>query len=369
MSFRDCIDRYADFDFPGFFAHVSDADVERALAAEKPGVTDFLTLLAPAATQHIEAMAQRASQLTMQHFGRTIQMFIPLYLSNHCTNRCAYCGFNVGNDMPRRVLDLDAIEAEAEAIARTGMQHVLILTGEDRRITPPEYIAAAARCLKRHFASVSIEVYPLHEAEYRDLRAAGVDGMTVFQETYDPVTYRRVHLGGKKRDYGWRLDAPERAARAGLRLVNIGPLLGLAEPRREIFFTGLHARYLEDHFLQTEVAISLPRINPAEGAFDADYNIGDKQFVQFMTAVRIFLPRAGITVSTRERAEFRDAILPLGVTRFSAGSSTGVGGYVDPPDAKALQFEITDQRSVADVASALVARRYQPVFKDWDGSL
>lgn len=208
MSFRDCIDRYADFDFPGFFARVSDADVERALAAEKPGVTDFLTLLAPAAANSIEAMAQRASQLTVQHFGRTIQMFIPLYLSNHCTNRCAYCGFNVGNDMPRRVLDLDAIEAEAEAIARTGMQHVLILTGEDRRITPPDYIAAAARCLKRHFASISIEVYPLHEAEYRDLRAAGVNGMTVFQETYDPVTYRRVHLGGKKRDYGWRLDAP-----------------------------------------------------------------------------------------------------------------------------------------------------------------
>jgi len=369
MSFRDCIDRYADFDFSGFFARVSDADVERALAEEKPGVTDFLTLLAPQAAGRLEAMAQRASQLTVQHFGRTIQMFIPLYLSNHCTNRCAYCGFNVGNDMPRRVLDLDAIEAEAEAIARTGMQHVLILTGEDRRITPPEYIAAAARCLKRHFASVSIEVYPLHEAEYRDLRAAGVDGMTVFQETYDLVIYRRVHLGGKKRDYGWRLDAPERAARAGLRLVNIGPLLGLAEPRREIFFTGLHARYLEDHYLQTEVAISLPRINPAEGCFDADYRIGDKQFVQFMTALRIFLPRAGITVSTRERAEFRDAILPLGVTRFSAGSSTGVGGYVDPPDADALQFEITDQRSVADVAAALVARRYQPVFKDWDGSL
>ncbi|SDH97043.1 2-iminoacetate synthase ThiH [Propionivibrio dicarboxylicus] len=369
MSFRDSIDRYADFDFPGFFERVTDADVERALAAEKLSVTDFLTLLAPPAARRIEAMAQRASQLTVQHFGRTIQMFIPLYLSNHCNNRCAYCGFNVGNDMPRRVLDLDAIEAEAEAIARTGMQHVLILTGEDRRITPPEYIAAAARCLKRHFASVSIEVYPLHEEEYRALRAAGVDGMTVFQETYDPVTYRRVHLGGKKRDYGWRLDAPERAARAGLRLVNIGPLLGLAEPRREIFFTGLHARYLEDHYLQTEVAISLPRINPAEGSFDADHRIGDKSFVQFMTALRMFLPRAGITVSTRERAEFRDAILPLGVTRFSAGSSTGVGGYVDPPDADALQFEITDQRSVAEVAAALVARRFQPVFKDWDGSL
>ena len=227
MSFQTVIDQYAGFDFAGFFTQVSDIDVAQSLAKEKLGVLDFLTLLSPQAVGQLEAMAQRARRMTVQQFGRTIQMFIPLYLSNHCTNRCAYCGFSAGNEMPRRVLSLAEIEAEAEVIARTGIQHVLILTGEARRVTPVDYLVDAVRCLKRRFASISIEVYPLEEEEYRRLREAGIDGMTVFQETYDPAVYKRVHLGGKKRNFRWRLDAPERAARAGLRLVNIGPLLGL----------------------------------------------------------------------------------------------------------------------------------------------
>ena len=210
-------------------ASVTDADVTRSLSKDSLGATDFLTLLSPRAGDYLEAIAQGAQQLTVQHFGRTIQMFIPLYLSNHCKNRCTYCGFNVTNEIPRRVLSLAEIEREAEAIARTGMQHVLILTGEDRRATPLEYLCDAVAVLKRYFASVSIEIYPLHTEEYAQLKAAGVDGMTVFQETYDPAVYKSVHLGGKKRDFAWRLDAPARAAEAGLRTVNIGPLLGLAD--------------------------------------------------------------------------------------------------------------------------------------------
>ena len=246
------------------------------------------------------------------------------------------------------------------------MQHVLFLTGEAHHITPMDYLVEAARCLKRHFASVAIEVYPLEVAEYRQLQEAGVDSMTVFQETYNQEVYKRVHLGGKKMDYHWRLNAPERAAQGGMRAVNLGALLGLAEPRSEIFFTGLHARYLENKYLETEVALSLPRFNEAEGDFQPDYLVNDKTFVQFMTALRIFLPRAGLTISTRESAAFRDRILPLGATRYSAGSSTGVGGYTEIKVEQTPQFEITDDRSVEEVARAIVALGYQPVFKDWD---
>ncbi len=369
MSFHETVEQYQDFDFAGFFDQVTDTDVEQSLAAEKPGTLDFLTLLSPKAAAHLEAMAQKAHQLTVQQFGRTIQMFIPLYLSNHCNNQCAYCGFNHSNEIPRRKLTLDEIDNEARAIAATGMQHVLILTGEAGRVTPMDYLVEAARCLKRHFASVAIEVYPLEVEDYRRLREAGVDGMTVFQETYDKDVYKRVHLGGKKRIFRWRLDAPERAAQAGMRVVNIGALLGLAEPRSEIFLTGLHARYLEDKYLETEVAVSLPRFNEAEGDFLPDYLVDDKTFVQFMTALRIFLPRAGMTISTRESAAFRDRILPLGATRYSAGSSTGVGGYAEGMEKQTPQFEITDGRSVKEVAAAIMSRHYQPVFKDWDTGL
>jgi len=366
MSFYEIVEQYKGFDFESFFNQVTDAAIERSLAREKPGTMDFLTLVSPKAAGHLEAMAHKAHRLTVQYFGRTIQLFIPLYISNHCNNQCIYCGFNHNNPILRRKLSIAEIEEEARAIARTGMQHVLFLTGEAHHMTSMEYLVEAARCLKRYFASVAIEVYPLETEEYRLLQQAGVDGMTLFQESYNEEVYRRVHQAGKKMDYHWRLNAPERAARGGLRAVNIGPLLGLAEPRSEIFFTGLHARYLENSFLDTEVAVSLPRFNEAEGEFQPDYLVDDKTFVQFMTALRLFLPRAGLTISTRESAAFRDRILPLGATRYSAGSSVGVGGYAENQAEQALQFEITDERSVEEVARAIVACGYQPVYKDWD---
>jgi 2-iminoacetate synthase len=258
MSFFTTIEQFEGFDTERFFAEMTDAAIERSLAAAKPGTMDFLTLLSPRAASHLEAMARKAHQLTVQHFGRTIQMFIPLYISNHCTNHCAYCGFNHNNPILRRKLDLDEIEAEAQAIARTGMRHVLFLTGEAPQITPLSYLLDAARLLKRYFASVAIEVYPLSTDDYRQLHLAGVDGVTLFQETYNQAVYRRVHPAGRKRDYHWRLDSPERAAQGGMRVVNIGPLLGLAEPRREIFLTGLHARYLENISLHHTSKIQLP---------------------------------------------------------------------------------------------------------------
>lgn len=366
MSFIKTLEQYRDVDCAGFFDRVTDESIERSLTADRLRPLDLLTLLSPRAAGHLEAMAHRAHRLTVQQFGRTIQMFIPLYLSNHCTNGCAYCGFNHANPILRRTLSVAEIEAEARAIARTGMRHVLMLTGEAPHLTPMTYLVEAARCLKRYFASVAIELYPLAVDEYRQLVEAGVDGMTLFQETYDPEVYRRVHLFGRKTDYRWRLDAPERAARGGMRVVNLGPLLGLAEPRREIFFTALHARWLERTFPDTEVAISLPRFNEAEGDFQPDFQVDDRLFVQCMTALRLFLPRAGMTISTRESAAFRDRILPLGATRYSAASSTGVGGYAVQAPEQTPQFEITDTRSVDEVAAAIAARGYQPVFKDWD---
>ena len=366
MSFLTTIERWHDFDFAGFFRTVDERAVARSLARQRLDEMDLLALLSPAAVPFLEETAQRSHHLTLQHFGRTIQLFIPLYIANFCNNGCAYCGFNHANPILRRTLSLSEIEAEARAIARTGMRHVLMLTGEAPHLTPMTYLVEAARCLKRYFASVAIELYPLAVDEYRQLVEAGVDGMTLFQETYDPEVYRRVHLFGRKTDYRWRLDAPERAARGGMRVVNLGPLLGLAEPRREIFLTALHARWLERTFPDTEVAISLPRFNEAEGDFQPDFQVDDRLFVQCMTALRLFLPRAGMTISTRESAAFRDRILPLGATRYSAASSTGVGGYADQAPEQTPQFEITDTRSVDEVAAAIAARGYQPVFKDWD---
>ncbi len=366
MSFYSTIEQYREFDFPRFFAGISEKMVKQSLARDALSPTDFLILLSPKAGEYLEAMAQKAHRLTVQYFGKTIQLFTPLYISNHCANHCAYCGFNRQNTIRRQQLSVPEIEAEARAIGATGMQHVLFLTGESPDHTPMEYLLAAAACLKGHFASVSIEIFPMETIDYRRLQETGVDGMTLFQETYDENVYRRVHLAGRKRAYRYRLDAPERAAGAGLRLLNIGALLGLSEPRRDLFFTGLHGRYLQDNYLDTEISISLPRFNEAEGDFQPDFRVDDPSFVQFLTALRLFLPRAGITISTRENAPFRDRLLHLGATRFSAGSSTGVGGYAESAVQPSPQFQITDTRSVAEVVAAIFSHGYQPIFKDWD---
>jgi 2-iminoacetate synthase len=366
MSFIDTIESYRNFSFQAFFAKVRPGDIDRALNRDKLSPHDFLVLLSPPAAEFLEPMAQKAHRLTVQYFGRTIQLFIPLYISNYCTNECIYCGFNRRHSIERRKLSLAQIESEAKAIAATGMRHLLLLTGEARSETPLAYLEQSIRLLKQYFASVAIEMFPMEQDEYHRLKAAGVDGLTLYQEVYDQARYSRLHKAGKKTDYRYRLDAPERGARAGFRMVNIGPLLGLGEVRSEVFFSGLHAGYLTDNYLQTEISISLPRLNPAEGDFVARHCVDDRQFVQFVSALRCFLPRAGITVSTRETAEFRDHLIRLGATRFSAGSCTGVGGYADKRADDTPQFEITDQRSVDQVVAAIKVHGYQPVYKDWD---
>lgn len=364
MSFFDEHARYASFDFKTFSDRVTEADITRAIAAERLCPQDYLALLSPAAIPHLEAMARRANALTTRHFGRTMQLFTPLYLANHCVNGCRYCGFNAANDLPRVKLSLAEVEAEAQAIAATGLKHLLILTGESRTHSPVSYMAACIEILRRYFSSVSVEVYPLSVEEYRELLQAGVDGMTLFQEVYDPVVYADMHPKGPKRNFRNRLEAPDRAGQAGLRTLNVGALLGLNDWRVEAFFTGLHADYLQRTFPEAEVAISTPRMRPHTGGFPPKVVVTDTDLVQYILAFRLFMPRAGITLSTRERPELRDNLAPLGVTRLSAGVSTAVGGR-SAGDHSPPQFEIADQRSVDDMAAMLAAKGYQPIFKDW----
>lgn len=363
MAFIDALQAYRELDTEAFFAAVEDADVLAALAKPRLDAHDYLTLLSPKAQAHLEAMAQRANRETIRQFGRTMQLFTPLYIANYCVNRCVYCGFNHESAVARRKLTLAEIRAEGAAIAATGLRHVLVLTGESMAHSPLDYILEAVAALRGFFASVSIEIYPLTEADYARCRAADVDGMTLFQETYDPAAYARLHLAGPKRDYAFRLDAPERACRAGLRSVNIGALLGLFDWRKDAFCTGLHAAYLQRAYGAVEIAASVPRLRPSAGGFPPPAGVRDRDLVQYIAALRLFLPRCGITVSSRESAALRDRLARLGATKMSAGVTTAVGGHTRAADSE--QFAISDERSVAEMAAMLCREGYQPVFKDW----
>lgn len=328
--------------------------------------TDFLTLLSPAAAPHLEALAQRAHALTRRFFGRAVNIFTPLYISDVCTNQCRYCGFNAKNPQPRRHLSVDEAAAEADAIANRGFQHILLLTGDARLVSSPEYIAAVVRRIKPRFASIGIEVYSMTTEEYALLVQAGVDNMTMFQETYSPELYAWLHPVGPKHDYAFRLNAPQRAAEGGMRSLGVGALLGLETFVRDAFATGLHAWWLQRRYPGVEVSVSIPRICPHEGSFTVEHAVEDRLFVQYVAALRCFLPRVGITCSSRESASMRNHLVPIGVTRVSAGVSTAVGGRATPDLHNPGQFEITDRRSLPDMMASLAHMGYQAVLKDWE---
>jgi 2-iminoacetate synthase len=332
----------------------------------EPDARAFLGLLSENAENSLEEMAIKSRELTLKYFGRTIQLYTPMYLSNYCDNRCLYCGFNINNKLDRRVMTLDEVEKEADFISSTGLRHILILTGESRVKSPPAYIKDCVKALKKYFSSISIEIYPLTQDEYSTLVMEGVDGLTIYQEVYNEDIYSKMHPAGPKSDYKFRLDAPERGANAGMRNVNIGVLLGLDNWRKEVFYLGLHAKYLMDRFPDAEIGISVPRIRPQAAGFKPEYVVNDKNMVQIITALRIFLPRLSISLSTRERPEFRDSLIPLGITRMSAGSTTRVGGHtIKADDEYSVQFEISDKRTVDEIRNSLEKKGYQPVFKDW----
>ena len=361
---------------PTGFAGILDANVgvpdtempspfqlQRLLAKEHLTPAEFRQLLSPAAEALLEPMARRAQELTVRHFGRTIQLYTPLYLANHCVNGCTYCGYRASQPMTRAQLNHAQLRCEAAAIAATGLRQVLVLTGESPRQTTVQYIGECVQILRDYFSSIAIEVYPLTTADYQYLAAQGADSLTIYQETYDRERYAELHPYGPKRDYAFRLDAPERGCQAGLRAVNIGALLGLGDARQDFWHTGLHAHYLQTQYPGCEIAVSLPRIRPVPGGFQPAVEVTDRMLAQFIIALRLFMPRVGISLSTREPATVRNGLVQLGVTRLSAGSSTAVGGHTGHTTTG--QFEIADTRSVAAISAMLYQAGLQPVFKDW----
>ena len=365
MSFYDTYPRYKNFDLEGAFSKTSPVSIQTALEKNNPSIDDFVSLLSLQAESSLEDIAQRANELTKNNFGRTIQLYTPLYLSNYCDNSCSYCGFNLNNKIERIKLTLDEVEEEAKSISSTGLKHILILTGESRSSSPVSYIKDCIRILKKYFTSISTEIYPLLEEEYAQLIAEGVDGLVIYQEVYDEELYAKLHILGPKKDYRFRLDAPERGARSKMRNVSIGVLLGLGEWRKEIFLLGAHAKYLQERFPDVDIGISVPRLQPQGTGFTPLNPVSDKNIAQIISAFRIFLPRASIALSTRENPSFREDLIPFGVTKISAGSKTSVGGHVLCAKNKTPQFEIQDHRSVSEIKLMLEKKGYQPVFKDW----
>ena len=364
MTFYDEVARLKDTDFASIFNLVTPSMLTNILAKKELQYHDFLALLSPKAMSLLESIAQVAHRLTLQHFGHTVLLYTPLYLANYCINHCVYCGFNATNNIQRRKLTLPEVELEAKAIAQTGLQHLLILTGESRWHSPISYIKECVALLRKYFSSISIEIYPLSTEEYAELIAAGVDGLTIYQEVYDEKAYRRLHPSGPKRDYRFRLEAPERAGQACIRTINIGVLLGLGEWRSEIFLAGMHLAYLQKKFPEIEISISFPRIRPQFGNYQPEYPVSDLDLVQSILALRLFMPRAGITISTRERAGLRDNLIQLGVTKMSAGSSAAIGGHTDAKDSIG-QFEISDKRSVDEMRKTIANLGYKSILKDW----
>lgn len=365
MSFAAELELYAEFDFPSFWEKTEHRQVRAVFDREYLKPLDFLTLLSPAGGDCLEEMAQRARALTLRNFGRTIMLYTPLYLSNHCVNHCRYCSFSASHRLVRKRLTAEEIRREAEAIAAQGFQDLLVLTGESRSVTPVSYLEEALGILKEYFPALGLEVYPLSTEEYRRLVNAGADYLTIYQEVYNRETYDYLHPRGPKKDYFYRLTAPERAGAAGMRSLSIGALLGLDDWRREAFFTGLHAAYLQRKFPAVEIGVSVPRVRPNLGGFLPPVEVTDRDLVQIILALRLFLPRAGISVSTREKPRLRDHLIKLGVTRISAASVTAVGGHARPAEAGGEQFLPADGRTVEEIKEMIRASGYQPVFKDW----
>lgn len=367
MTFLDIINQYDPQQVRESIEAKTSSDVERALAAERLRPDDLQALLSPAAAGYLEEMAARANRLTLQRFGKNILMYAPLYISNLCTNGCRYCGFSASNQVPRRTLTLDEVWTEAKVLYDLGFRHILLVTGESPKAVDNDYLAACVRRIQPLFSSISIEVYPMETEGYRQMVEAGVDGLTVYQETYDRALYQEMHPFGKKRDYDFRLLTPERGGAAGLRRIGLGFLLGLGEFRSEAFFLGLHALHLSRHYWRTQVSVSFPRIRSADGGFQPLHPVSDRHFVQLLCTLRLLLPDAGLVLSTRESAALRNNLLRLGITQMSAGSCTAPGGYADK-DLSTQQFAIDDDRSPEEVCRLIRASGYEAVWKDWDGA-
>lgn len=332
-------------------------------------IEKFAALLSPAADKHLETMAQKAAALTAQRFGKAIRFYAPMYISNECTNTCTYCGFTMENKMVRKSLNAEEAEAEVRYLYERGFRHILIVSGEHQKIVTPEYIGMMVDICRKYFPSVTIEVAPFSVEDYEGLVAKGVDGLTVYQETYDRETYKEVHLRGKKKDFEWRITSAERGAMAKMRRLNIGVLLGLAEDWRfDSVMNAAHLDFMMKNYWRVQYSISLPRLCESEADYQVKSIVSDRNLTQLMLAYRLAFPDLGINVSTREPATLRDGLLGLGVTQMSAESATEPGGYCQPSEAL-KQFDITDERKVDEIFPVLKSRGLEPVWKDWEACM
>ena len=349
---------------------VTSGDVELELS-ETPGhfnLQRLTRLVSPAAERYLEQMAQQARQLSIQRFGRTIQLYAPLYVSNVCINMCQYCGYNQSHKIERKRLSIEEAIMDADVIAAEGFRHILLVSGEDRKFVTIDYLCELARHLRETFSSISIEIYPLTQNEYKRLFDAGIEGVALYQETYDRGAYSVYHQAGPKMDYDNRLDTPDRFASAGMRNLGLGFLLGLSDWRIETLALAQHAAYLMKKYWKAKIDFSFPRIRPAIEVQDEwPHLVSDTNMVQMMLALRLCFADAGIVLSTRENAPFRDHLMNLCVTRLSAGSKTNPGGYASEKNA-AEQFQIADERSPKEVARMICSHGYEAVWKDWDAS-
>lgn len=354
------------------YAKYTAADVKRALQSEVCSVEDFKALLSPAAAPFLEEMARRAKMETSRHFGNTVYMFTPLYIANYCENYCIYCGFNCYNDIQRRRLNAAEIEKEMKVIADSGIEEILILTGESRGMSSVEYIGEACRLARKYFRNVGLEVYPMNSDEYRYLHECGADYITVFQETYDNVKYESLHLMGHKRVWPYRFESQERALMGGMRGVGFSALLGLADFRKDALATGLHAYFLQRKYPHAEFSLSCPRLRPIINNDKINpLDVHEKELCQILCAYRIFMPFIGLTVSSRELKHFRDGIVKIAATKVSAGVSTGIGDHeakysgTEEKDTGDEQFEIADGRSFSQMYKDIAAEGLQPVLNDY----
>lgn len=350
------------------FDSFSSEDVLKAISNDNRSLDDFKALLSPAAAPFLEDMAKEAMRVKERYFGKNIYLFTPLYIANHCDNNCVYCGFNVHNEIKRAQLDENAIIKELENIAKSGLQEILILTGESQSKTPVSYIGRACELAKRYFNVVGVEIYPLNSDDYAFLHRCGVDFVTVFQETYNPVKYEKIHLEGNKRIFPYRLNAQERALMGGMRGVAFAALLGIDDFRKDAMATGLHAYLLQSKYPHAEISISVPRLRPIINNKKINpRDVGEKELLQVIMAYRLFLPYANITLSTRENARFRDHAIRLGVTKVSAGVSVAIGehGGKKEDDKGDGQFEISDQRDVLGMKKSIISAGLTPVMSDY----
>jgi 2-iminoacetate synthase len=341
--------------------------VEQALAKSKRSLEDFMALISPAATIYLEEMAQECHELTKKRFGKTIQMYAPLYLSNECQNICTYCGFSLDNKIKRKTLLDSEIKLEVEALKTVGFDHVLLVTGEANYTVNINYFLNAIDQIKEQFSTISVEVQPLSTEEYQKLHEAGVYSVLVYQETYHQEVYKKYHTKGKKSNFDFRLGTPDRIGKAGIHKIGLGVLLGLEDWRTDSFFNALHLDYLQKTYWQTKYSVSFPRLRPAEGIIEPNFIMDDKDLTQLICAYRLWNEDLEISISTRENENFRNNIIPIGVTSMSAGSKTNPGGYVVDPQSLE-QFEISDERSAQEIAKIISDRGYEPVWKDWHRS-